>query len=458
MSQTESIMWTVEKDPALRSDFVNITVLEGAPDVDRLRSKVERALVDIPRLAQRVVSAPLRLAPPQWQADPTLDLDYHLRRQSAPAPGGMRELLDLAAALSAPPLDRSRPLWEFTFVEDLEGGRTALIQRVHHTITDGVGGLRLSLSLVDLEPDPAERVLDAVVRRDPAPSTDESPSGLDAFVDALGYAFERDRALVGDGIGAVAGMVAHPTSIPRRTVDTARLVRSVRRQILVTRPARSPLLASRSLGRRFEVFSVPLDPVHLAAKALGGSVNDAYVAGVAGALGRYHAELGKPVDELRMAMPVSTREHADAAANRFTPSRVLVPVGGDAATRFGVVHERLADVRSEPVLDATESLSVLLAYLPTAALVNATRGQSRTIDFATSNLRGSPVDLYIGGTRIVANYPMGPRAGCALNVTLLSYRGDLHMGLNLDPAAIEEPDLLLACFDRSFAELVAAGA
>ncbi|MGZ8766446.1 MAG: wax ester/triacylglycerol synthase family O-acyltransferase [Acidimicrobiia bacterium] len=459
MSQVEAVMWTVEKDPALRSDFTNITLLDRVPDEDRLRAKVQRAVVDIPRLGQRVVSPPLRLAPPQWQTDPTLDLEYHLRRVSAPPPGRMRELLDLAALLSAAPLDRSRPLWEFTVVEGLEGGRAALLQRMHHTITDGVGGLKLSLSLVDLEADPPDPVLPADISDSGVQQpTDQRPSTFGIVTDALGSVVARDRELIGQGLGAFAGLVAHPTSVPRRAGETVRLAGSLRRQVLVTQAARSPLLGARSLGRRFEVFSVSLDGTHRAAKALGGSLNDCYVAGVAGALGRYHERLGLPVGELRMAMPVSTREHADAAANRFAPSRVMVPVGpDDPATRFAAVHERLAGIRDEPALAAAESLAELLAFLPTAVLVTATRSQVRTIDFATSNLRGSPVDLFVGGARILANYPMGPRAGCALNVTMLSYCGDLHMGLNIDPAAVTEPDVLLDCFDESFAELIAAG-
>ena len=107
MSDAEAIMWAVEKDPALRSDFTNITVAEGRPDEGRLRAKLEAALDEIPRLRQRVVSPPLRLAPPEWRDDPTFDLDYHLRKVAAPAPGGMRELLDVAAAALG---DAARPL------------------------------------------------------------------------------------------------------------------------------------------------------------------------------------------------------------------------------------------------------------------------------------------------------------------------------------------------------------
>jgi hypothetical protein len=168
--------------------------------------------------------------------------------------------------------------------------------------------------------------------------------------------------------------------------------------------------------------------------------------------------MGEPCDELRMAMAVSLRAHGgEAAGNSFAPSRVLVPVGPkDPAARFARVAERLTEVRQEPALGAVGSLAGLLAPLPTSVLVALTRSQARTIDFATSNLRGSPVDLYVGGARIAANFPMGPRAGCALNVTLLSYKGSLDMGINLDPAAVTDPDALLECLDESFADLVGA--
>src|SRR6185436_16986495 len=154
MSDTEALMWAVEKDPALRSDFCNLTILDHAPDEKRLRATVDRALVAIPRLAQRVVAAPLRLVPPEFAADPSLDLDYHVRRIAVPAPGDTRSVLDVCEQLAESSLDRSRPLWEFTMIDGLAGGRAALLQKVHHTISDGVGGLKLSLALLDLEPDP----------------------------------------------------------------------------------------------------------------------------------------------------------------------------------------------------------------------------------------------------------------------------------------------------------------
>src|SRR4051794_4687507 len=100
MSDTEAVMWAVEKDPALRSDFCNLTILEQRPSEERLRATLERALAAIPRLRQRVIGAPLRIVPPDFSDDPTLDLDAHVRIVAVPAPADTRALLDLCGSLA----------------------------------------------------------------------------------------------------------------------------------------------------------------------------------------------------------------------------------------------------------------------------------------------------------------------------------------------------------------------
>src|SRR5438105_6350634 len=155
MSDAEALMWTIEKDPSLRSSFLQLTFLDRAPDFDRFRRRMERAVRVLPRLRQRVVPAPARLAPPEWADDPSFDLDFHVRRLAIPPPGTERQFLDLAALLYEDPFDRARPLWNLTIVEGLEGGRAALLAKLHHTITDGVGGVRLSMEFIDLARDAA---------------------------------------------------------------------------------------------------------------------------------------------------------------------------------------------------------------------------------------------------------------------------------------------------------------
>src|SRR5262245_48258474 len=306
MSDAEAIMWAVERDPSLRSDFCNLTILEHRPADERLLVSLERALAAIPRLGQVVVDAPLRIVPPDFADDPDLDVRSHVHYVTVPAPGDERALLDVCAELTERPLDRDRPLWEFTLVEGLAEGRSALLQQVHHTITDGVGGLRLSRALLDLD---AETETDAVASA-PAHALDEvsgdaeprlPDTRLDVARSAVADATTRNLDAVRRLARGAGSVLAHPTAVVTRANDAARAITSFQRQAIVTEPARSDVLVERSLDRRFDATRVPLDTARAAAHALGGTLNDFFVAGLAGALGRYHVRMGSEATDLRLA-------------------------------------------------------------------------------------------------------------------------------------------------------------
>ncbi len=403
-----------------------------------------------------MVGAPLRIATPAFADDPTLDLNAHVRRVRVPGKGDDRDLLDLCGALAAQPLDRARPLWEFTLIEGLADGRAALLQKVHHTITDGVGGLRLSLAFVDFEPDPPADAPPLVTPGDGELAAAGPGTPLQATSSAVVDAATRNVALACRVLGDTTRVLTRPQEIPSRAVDLARLATSVQRQVFNTDPAHSDVMTERSVARYFETYAASLPAVQATARKLGGSVNDAYVTALAGALGRYHEHFGSDVASLRLAMPISTRDRGDDSANRFVPARVVVPIqpAHDPPELFEKVRERLAVARNERAIGAAESMAGLLTALPTSVLVALTRAQTRTTDFAATNLRGSPVPLYIAGARVIASYPFGPRTGTALNATVLSYCDELHLGLNIDPAAIADPDTLMTDVADSFDALL----
>jgi hypothetical protein len=158
-----------------------------------------------------------------------------------------------------------------------------------------------------------------------------------------------------------------------------------------------------------------------------------------------------------MSMPVSTRTDRSPGGNAFTPTRVLVPVGSDPRERFAEIHERLAVTKSERALNLTTSLAGLVNLLPRPMLVRLARQQVTTVDFATSNVRAAPFDLYIAGALVTGNYPLGPIAGTAWNLTTMSYRGVLNLGLHVDRAAVTHPEALRDDIAEAFAELIALG-
>ena len=444
-------MWNLEKDPGLRSTFLNVTFLDGLPSFEGFRARMARAVHEIPRLRQRVVPATARLAPPMWIDDPAFDLDFHVRRVGLPAPGSDRQLLDFAAAEFQDPFDRARPLWRYTIVEGLSGDRAALLAKMHHTITDGVGGIRLSAMFIDLErsaPDPE--------LPEPAPFVDPADGLVADLGEAITHGLRRQLGMTRRAAANTVDTLLHPQRVPSQVGDVAAIVRSLGRQVLVTDRARSPLWAGRrSLSRHFEVLSINLEALKEVANGLGGTVNDAFVCGVAGGAGAYHRERGVEVDDLRVTMPVNTRTDKSAGGNAFSPTRLLVPAGTkDPVERFTLLRDRLAATKGERATGFTDTFAGILNALPTSLVVNFARQQVETVDFATSNLRGAPWDLFIAGAEILGNHPMGPTGGTAFNATVLSYRGSLDMGLNIDTAAVDHPALLRDCIRESFDELL----
>ena len=454
MSDLEALLWNVDKDPFLSSNFGSVTLLDGVPDLGRFRRRMLRAVQRVDRLHQRVVPAFGRLAPPEWRDDPEFDIDRHVRHLAIPKPGTDRQLFDLATMFVQDPLDRTRPLWEFVLVDGLKGGRAALIQKMHHTITDGEGGIRLSEQFIDIARDVPD--IDEVTLADAEPPLHGSL--LDSAADTVGHGVRRAVGIIERGIGVFGESVRHPDQIGTRGLDAFAAGQSLLRQLSVNDSHHSPLWTAPSLGRRLEVLDVDFEDARRAAKVLGGSLNDLFVTAAAGGAGAYHRALGADVEEMRIAMPVSTRNDASAGGNQFVPTRVLVPTGDiDPVTRFERIHEVLGQTKQERSIGLMGAFAGVANLLPTSALVRIARQQAETVDFTTSNVRAAPFELYIAGARIEATYPIGPLAGTGFNLTLMSYAGTLNVGLHADTGMVSDTALLRDLVAEGFADVIAAG-
>src|SRR3984893_9019859 len=154
LSPLDYLMHRGEAHPATRSAFLNLEILDRPADWGRLREAMDRASRVVIRMRQKVVVPPVPATPPRWVVDPDFDLDYHLRRVARPAPGSLRQLLDLAEITLQSPLDTSRALWEAVYVEGLAEGPAALLTKLSHAITDGLGGLPWLDEVDDTEREP----------------------------------------------------------------------------------------------------------------------------------------------------------------------------------------------------------------------------------------------------------------------------------------------------------------
>jgi diacylglycerol O-acyltransferase len=214
-------------------------------------------------------------------------------------------------------------------------------------------------------------------------------------------------------------------------------------------------MRERAMTRHIAMMEVSLDALKRAAKTVDGTVNDAYLAAVTGGLRRYHERHGVAVESLRVVMPINLRAEGDTGwGNKITLQRLTVPVGEpDAATRMRLLRRVTEAARREPSLPVTDAIAGALNMLP-AGYVG---GVLKHIDFLASNVPGTPVPIYLAGSKITGFFAFGPTIGASLNVTLVSYGGSCDIGINIDTAAVPDPEVLLECLQEGIAEVAAIG-
>jgi hypothetical protein len=226
---------------------------------------------------------------------------------------------------------------------------------------------------------------------------------------------------------------------------------------MVSRAAEpSPLLRRRSLSTRTEAIEMKLGDLHRAARAAEGSINDAYLAGLCGALRLYHEALGVPINSLPMAVPVNLRAEADpAGGNRFAGVNLAAPVGVvDPTVRIQKIRKQMIQRREEAAIDMIGAVAPLLALLPDAAL-EAMSGSVIASDVQASNVPGYPGDTYIAGAQVLRQFGIGPLPGVAMMVVLISRGGNATITARYDRAAVAHPELFAQCLRQGFDEVLA---
>lgn len=463
--------------------------------LDRLTAVVGDRLHLVPPMRRKIVEVPLGLGQPFWIEDADFDLEFHVRELALPTPGSMHQLTEQVARIHSRTLDRSRPLWEIYLIHGLEGDRAAIYSKVHHAMIDGVGGQEIAAALLDLSPQGREIP--------PAPPWDPDPAPGSLMLLAK----------------AAASLAAVPTTAGRFAADVARsapallsialprlpgvdLVSSVAHRIaeeasgsglgavlpgglgigdgglLEHVPGRAPATPFNrnvSAHRRIALRSVPLDVVKAVKSAAGMTVNDVVLAMCAGALRRWlstHDAL--PDDPLVAAVPVSVRTSAAQGAksgdgtfgNRVSLMLAVLPTDEpDPLTRMRVAHEATSVAKYQH--DALSANLLADAYQFTMpALMGLTmraNARLRVLERASlfnlfvSNVPGPSVPLYLGGHRLLASYPVSAIAdGQGLNITVLSYLGDLHFGLTADRELVPDLDVLAGYLAEELEELARA--
>ncbi|WP_028472476.1 WS/DGAT/MGAT family O-acyltransferase [Nocardioides alkalitolerans] len=392
-----------------------------------------------------------------WTDDDEFDIEYHVRHSALPQPGRIRELLDLLGRLHGTRLARERPLWEWHLIEGLADGRVAMYSKMHHSLLDGVGAMRLLQSV--LTEDPEERDMGAPWVARPRPPRPEGPGGASGAGGLVPVAAARSA------LGSALAVASDAAGMPAALVRT--LNRGVRDETAaVNYHSPRTILNHRITGaRRFAAEDWPLERLRAIGQASGTTINDVVLALCSGALRAYLLELDAlPDTSLTAMVPVSFRAASAATASQEGGNAVaalMVRLGthhADAADRLQAVHDSMLEGKSAlGSMTQTQALAMSALGLAPAVALPLLRLQDMArppFNLIISNVPGPETTRYFDGARMSGFYPLSiPLHGIALNITCTSYDGKMGFGLTGCRRTVPRLQRLLAHLDAEVTAL-----
>ncbi len=448
------------------------TTPRGELDADDICRLLTERLPLLPPFRWRLAEVPLGLDYPYWVEDTHFDLDYHVRELALPGRYSDHKLSEQVARIFSRPLDRARPLWELYLIHGLEDGHVAMLTKIHHALIDGMSGAEIMGVLLDLSPegrDPPEPVEDG--------EEPEEPGDLEMMARGLmgvpRYPVRLLRALPSalpnldqTAFGALpgAGAVAKVTDRLRRTVSSGDGQQLDRTSLQAPRTSFNGRV---SPHRRFVFGQIPLDAVKALKDEHGVTVNDVVVSICAGAVRRWlieHDEL--PDQPLVVQVPVSVRteEQMGTYGNRILIMRApLYTDIEDPLERLLAQHDALKAMKERHRALPAELLQDTNHFIPPAVFGRAARATFAlsssapgrpTWNLVISNVPGPQFPLYCAGARLEANYPVSVVTdGLGLNITVMSYCGNMDFGLVADRDQMPDLERLMDWLHDSLEEL-----
>ena len=432
----------------------SIAVFEGEISYERLVENLEPKMHLCPRYRQKVMPAPLNLHHPTWEFDHEFDIRNHIIPARLDPPGSDEQLREFAAHAFEGMLSRDKPLWEIRLVHGLEGGRSALVSKVHHCLVDGVSGIELLMMVLDISPDPPAPLPPGPYEPPPTPDT------VSRFFDAM---FDR----LADGLRTTADI----QKALLNTIDNPAGARTLSRALEFALPyfavpgQRAPFNNAFSGKRKLAWSEYDFAEVRAIRKACGGTVNDVVLAVLGGALSRHYEAHGIATEGqvARILTPVNVRREDERGSlgNRITMVLVEVPLGlRSPVERLNAIRERTGRLKRDHIADgmglAADSLGLLPPILQ--ALFGALPKPPNTVaNMVCTNVPGPMIPLYSVGHRLEAHYPLMPIAwemGVGCGVT--SYNQKLYFALVADAKAAPDVDRLGNFLTEAYVELRAA--
>ncbi len=363
---------------------------------------------------------------PVWVEDDDIDLEFHVRHSALPWPGGERELGELVGRLQSQPLDLSRPPWECTVIEGLQDDRFAMFIKMHHSLIDGVSGMKLLQRAMSAD---RERSLTM-------PPFWSTGPGAAARLERGAPA----PTVANAAAAAVAALRGQVKSLPQLVAAFGKMVGRVGASgdgMMVPFDAPRSVLNGRVREkRRFATQQFPMERLRALATAAGGTLNDVVLAVCAGALRRFLLERDAlPAKPLTTGIPVSVRP-ADDESGGNAITFIVASLGtdvADPAERFQAIRNSVRHAKEHVQglpKHAMEQYTMLLMAPTMLTILSGVGGRKRPMfNITISNVPGPDKPLYFRGAELVATYPASiVTHGQALNITCQSYAGSMNFG------------------------------
>lgn len=376
-----------------------------------------------------------------WEEDDQFDLDQHVHHVALPKPGRIRELLTLVSKLHSALMDRAKPLWEMFIIEGVEDGRVALYFKIHHSMVDGVAGMRLLQKVMST--DPNDHNLTPIWAVPPA--AEKGPKRQESLMPALAAAVREQ-----------AKAIPHVASEVWRSIREAGIDPD---HVSVFQAPQSILNQAISGSRRFAAQSWSLDRIRAAAQLHGVTLNDVVLGMCSAALRTYLLELNAlPAKPLIAMVPVSLRRDDSESGNQV--AMVLSTLATDMADPVDRLHAIVRSMKLSKNRFANMTQLEILEYVSTTMMVsgmNIATGllpKHQAFNVIISNVPGPRQKLFFNGAAVEGVYPVSiVLDGQALNITLQSYVDKVEFGLIACSRTLPRMQRLLQYLEDGLTEL-----
>ena len=341
------------------------------------RKFFESRLHTIPIFSKRLAPSLYDLDHPGWVEEEELDLDYHLRETTLPAPGSDAQLEEVISRLHANTLDRSRPLWQFYVITGLANGQGALYSKIHHAAIDGGAGMAINKALYDVTAEPRE-VAPPPPRKSSGKAAPSAPIAVDpvkGLSDIMGNMMRQQLKRWEAAPQILSSMTNAFLAKPGETPKALGTLQSLISQLPTLSAPKTPFNATITRERSYAARTISLTDAKAVGKASGAKLNDVVLAICGGALRRYLEENGQLPDKTLVAgVPISLREPGDTRQNNQV-SGMLCQIATDIADPVATHDAGLRSQRpGRPSAHADECHDLQRAWPADATLLRRRQG------------------------------------------------------------------------------------